>query len=68
MAAEIVNLNKIRKAKARLDKKAQAAENRTRFGRSKAEKQREKAEQETVTRLLDGAKRDSGDDGNDPKS
>lgn len=36
--AEIVNLNRFRKAKAKADALAAAAENRVRFGRSKAER------------------------------
>ncbi len=36
--AEIVNLNRARKDKARAERKAKAAENRVRFGRSKSEK------------------------------
>lgn len=35
---EIVNLNRARKAKARAEKERQAADNRARFGRTKAEK------------------------------
>lgn len=36
--SEIVNLNRARKARARTEKERQAADNRARFGRSKAEK------------------------------
>lgn len=56
--AEIINLNKARKAKARVDKSARAEENRVRFGRSKAEKQADAAETAKVTRLLDDSKRE----------
>lgn len=35
---DIVSLNRVRKAKARADKEAAAAENRIRHGRTKAEK------------------------------
>lgn len=42
MPAEIINLNKARKAKARAEKEEQASRNRAKFGRPKAE--REKAE------------------------
>ena len=38
MSAEIVNLRRARKEKARADKERQAAENRIRFGRTKAER------------------------------
>ncbi|MDV3458527.1 DUF4169 family protein [Sphingomonas sp. HF-S4] len=56
--AEIINLNKARKAKARVDKSARAGENRARFGRTKAQKQADAAESAKVTRLLDESKRD----------
>jgi hypothetical protein len=56
--AEIINLNKARKAKARVDKSAQAEENRVRFGRTKAQKQADAAETAKVGRLLDDSKRD----------
>jgi hypothetical protein len=38
MTAEIVNLRRARKAKARDTRQAEAAENRVRFGRTKAER------------------------------
>lgn len=56
--AEIINLNKARKAKARVDKSARADENRARFGRTRAEKQADAAETAKVKRLLDDSKRD----------
>ncbi|MBB4099866.1 DUF4169 family protein [Sphingomonas kyeonggiensis] len=56
--AEIINLNRARKAKARVDKSARAEENRARFGRNKAEKQAEAAEKARIARTLDDAKRD----------
>jgi len=56
--AEIINLNKARKAKARVDKTARAEENRVRFGRTKAEKQAEAAKAARAERLLDGAERE----------
>lgn len=54
--ADVVNLNRFRKAKTRAEDKARAAENRVAFGRTKAEKQTAKAEAERKTRALDGAK------------
>lgn len=51
--AELINLNKARKAKARADAERQAAENRVRFGRSKAQKQQDAAETEAMRRKLD---------------
>jgi hypothetical protein len=56
--AEIVNLNKARKAKAKVEAGKQAETNRTRFGRTKAEKDRDAAEQARRDVLLDGAKRE----------
>ncbi|AQR74609.1 DUF4169 family protein [Sphingomonas sp. LM7] len=56
--AEIINLNKARKAKTRVDKAAQAEVNRTRFGRTKAQKQADAAEPAKLVRLLDESKRD----------
>jgi hypothetical protein len=51
--ADIVNFNKARKRKARQLAAKTAAENRVRFGRSKADKQREAAELEAARRRLD---------------
>jgi hypothetical protein len=59
--AEIINLNRARKAKARAADVKQASENRVAFGRTKAEKQAAKAEQERVARLHQGLKRDTPD-------
>ena len=56
--AEILNLNRARKAKAKTDGKSKAAENRVRFGRSKAEKALEAASADKFRRDLDGAKRE----------
>ncbi|WP_137862887.1 MULTISPECIES: DUF4169 family protein [unclassified Sphingomonas] len=56
--AEIINLNRARKAKARVDKSARADENRARFGRTKAEKQADAAEKARIARTLDDARRD----------
>jgi hypothetical protein len=53
-----VNLNKVRKARARADKKARADENAVKFGRTKAEKQRDRVETERSVTRLDGHKRD----------
>jgi len=56
--SELINLNKARKAKARAEAKVQAAENRAKFGRTKAEKAAEQAKAEKLRALLDGAKRE----------
>ena len=52
--AEIVNLNRARKAKARADREAKAAENRVRFGRTKAEKDAIREKDRLAARSLDG--------------
>jgi hypothetical protein len=52
--AEIINLRQARKAKARAEKEAKAAANRTRFGRSARERDLERAEQTRAERRLDG--------------
>ncbi len=56
--AEIVNLTRARKAKARADAGKQAEANRAKFGRTKGEKAVEAAEQARRDALLDGAKRE----------
>ena len=56
--AEIVNLRRARKHKARAAKDARAADNRTRFGRSKAEKRVAEAERDRAKSGLDGRKLD----------
>ncbi|MBM1309083.1 DUF4169 family protein [Sulfitobacter mediterraneus] len=53
-----INLNKVRKTRARVEKKARAEENSIKFGRSKAEKDGQKAAADKVVRFLDGHKRD----------
>jgi hypothetical protein len=59
MMAEIVNLRRARKAKSRADAEQKAAENRTRFGRSKAERESAKANTVLDTRRLDAHRRRS---------
>ena len=56
--SEPVNLNRFRKQKVRADKKARADQNAIKFGRTKVEKQRDKAEAEKASRHIDGHKRD----------
>jgi hypothetical protein len=65
VSAEIINLNKVRKAKVRAEKERSAAANRTRFGRSKADRQAEELERDRARRELDGARRE--DDETEPK-
>lgn len=56
--AEIVNLTRARKDKARADKDAKAAENRVIFGRTKAEKQKAAAEKRIADKIIDAHKRE----------
>lgn len=56
--AELINLNKARKAKQKAAGKAQAAGNRVAFGRTKGEKAASKLEAERARRDLEGKKRD----------
>ena len=56
--SEPVNLNRFRKQKARADKKARADVNAAKFGRTKAEKEIEKAKEKQRSRLLDSHKRE----------
>ena len=56
--ADPINLNHARKAKARVADQARAAENRVKFGRTKAEKLSSKAEAERLARKLDQTRRD----------
>ena len=56
--AEIVNLRRARKGKARVEKEARAADNRVRFGRTKAEKRETAAERARTGKSLDGKKLD----------
>jgi hypothetical protein len=62
---EIVNLNRFRKARARADAQEQAAANRAKHGRTKAERARDTADATKRAALLDGAKR-GGRDRTDP--
>jgi hypothetical protein len=57
--AEIVNLRMARKAKERAQAEQQAAENRAKFGRTKAQKAKDREETERATRSLDGARRET---------
>jgi len=54
--AEIVNLNRWRKAKTRADKDQQAEANRVAFGRTKAEKQAARQQADRQRTDLDGKK------------
>lgn len=52
--AQITNLNRFRKDKAREEKRRTAAENAARHGQSKAEKDLARARREKAARDLDG--------------
>lgn len=55
--AEIINLRRARKSKLRTEAETKAAENRVRFGRTKAERLKAEAEAERTVKTLDGHKR-----------
>lgn len=55
--AEPINLNKFRKAKKRAEKDQQAAENRVKYGRTKAEKARDRLSTDKAKNALDGHKK-----------
>lgn len=63
MSAEIVNLRRFRKGKARSEREQRAAENRVLHGRTKAERQKEAMEKERARREIEGALRDRGEPG-----
>ncbi|KFI27443.1 DUF4169 family protein [Paenirhodobacter enshiensis] len=56
--AEIINLTRFRKQKARADKRSGADANAARFGRSKAQRALEAAEAEKTRDHLDAHRRD----------
>lgn len=65
---DVINLNQVRKARERQEKTRQADVNRARFGRNKAEKQRESAEADKLRRELDGKKKSPPEGGDDKAS
>lgn len=54
--AEIINLRQARKARSRAEAEKTAADNRVKFGRTKAEKTLAKAEKALQNRRIDGQK------------
>lgn len=56
--AEIVNLKRVRKAKARSEADAKAAENRAQYGQTKAERARVAAEKAKLRAVIEGAKKE----------
>lgn len=57
MTAEIINLNKVRKARERADREREAQENRIKFGQSKSERGLVDAQHRKSQAELDGARR-----------
>lgn len=57
--AEIVNLHRARKRRDRVQAAQDAAENRARFGRTRAERDRDALDAASAARTLDGARLDS---------
>jgi len=64
--ADIVNLQRARKDKARKDRQALAEVNRVTFGRTKAERTQGDAEATLAKRRLDGLEREPVDRADDP--
>ncbi|PWC58525.1 hypothetical protein TSH7_23725 [Azospirillum sp. TSH7] len=58
---DVVNLNRFRKTRDKAERAKEADANRARFGRTKAEKERDRKEAERRTQTLDGHKLDSED-------
>jgi hypothetical protein len=56
--SEPINLNKARKARAKADARTQAAQNRVRFGRTKAEKAVSKLDAERGRKAHEQARRE----------
>ena len=56
--SEIINLNQARKARAKAQAKAQAAQNRIAHGRTKSDRQAAERERDRLATHLDGAKRE----------
>ncbi|PWC39710.1 DUF4169 family protein [Azospirillum sp. TSO35-2] len=55
---DVVNLNRFRKNRDRADRAKEAEANRVRFGRTKAEKDRDRMEAERRAQTLEGKKLD----------
>jgi hypothetical protein len=60
--ADVINLNKERKRRARDEAQRQAAANRVRYGRTKAQRERDAAEAEEARRRLEQLRRETPDD------
>jgi hypothetical protein len=64
--AEIINLRRARKQRARAEREVRAETNRARHGRTKAEKLRDSADQERRDQSLDGHRIEPDDTPSDP--
>jgi hypothetical protein len=62
MTAEIINLRQVRKQREREAKDAEAAGNRARFGRTRAERERDEIGEEKTRQHLDGHRLENGSD------
>lgn len=62
MADAPINLNRARKARARVQKARQADENAVKFGRTKAERARDAADRKAARDRIDAHRRDNGED------
>jgi hypothetical protein len=60
--AEIINLNRARKDRAKAEDKARAAANRAAHGRTRGQKQSAETDRDRAARLLDGQKLDKPED------
>ena len=60
--AEIVNLNKKRKAKTRAEDESRAQANRIKYGRTKAQKENDRRVEERSAQVHGGRELDKGDD------
>lgn len=58
MTGKIVNLNRVRKSRARVEARREADANAAKFGRSRAEKQSDKARRALEQARLDGHRRE----------
>lgn len=56
MAADVINLRQVRKARTRTEKEKTAEQNRLTFGRAKAEKQLSRALRDKAEKALDQGK------------
>ncbi|WP_149536211.1 DUF4169 family protein [Siccirubricoccus phaeus] len=65
---EVINLNQVRKAKAREAAAAEAAANRARHGRTGPEKENDRRAEARRQALLDGARKEEASPGDPPES